>query len=462
MMKYFQKMFAFAALAFLFLVGSTTKSQAQNVTVSYQMFYDNLAPYGQWIYDPEYGNVWVPNEDGNFRPYGSRGYWVMTEYGNTWVSDDPWGWAVYHYGRWSYNPYYGWVWIPGYEWAPAWVSWRFGGGSCGWAPLGPGINVGMNYYAPDSWWIFVGPQYMYQPNCIQYWRGPRYNTTYINQTTIVNNYYIDNSTRVRYNYGPRGEVIQQYTGRRVPVYQVSNVNRPGAISVGRNSVNIYRPEIDRGSVRTANPRGVVQAPRAIGRGQQVVQSEGGRQPQFRQDIQRNQPDGRGDRGSMQEPSRGDRGSYQEPSRGDRGTMQEPSRGDRGYQQPNQGFRNDYRRADNPQEPTRIDRVNPTMPDRSGGIRNVQPTPQQDRSNSRGQDMQPAQRNNSIPPRLNQRNEGSTNGNMQPRQYDNRFDRGLSTPSAPQMRPSSAPQPQGGNRQPSAPQQMQGGGGRGGR
>ena len=30
---------------------------------------------------------------------------------------------------------YGWVWVPGYEWGPAWVSWRTGGDYVGWAPL---------------------------------------------------------------------------------------------------------------------------------------------------------------------------------------------------------------------------------------------------------------------------------------------------------------------------------------
>ena len=197
----------------VFLITSTVqKAHAQDVTVSYQTFYDNLAPYGQWVSDPQYGNVWVPNEGGDFRPYGSRGHWVMTDYGNTWVSDDPWGWACYHYGRWTYDPYYGWVWIPGYEWAPSWVSWRFGGGYSGWAPLGPGDGN-----CPNSWWVFVAPQYMYSDDCYHHWRGPNYNGDYIRQTTIVNNYYADNHTHVRYNYGPRTDAIQAVTHQPVKV-----------------------------------------------------------------------------------------------------------------------------------------------------------------------------------------------------------------------------------------------------
>jgi len=137
MTRSLSKLISVSLLSLLFIANTGQRAIAQDVTVSYQTFYDNLAPYGQWVNDPQYGNVWVPNEGGDFRPYGTRGHWVMTDYGNTWVSDDPWGWACYHYGRWTYDPYYGWIWIPGYEWAPAWVSWRYGGGYCGWITPSP-------------------------------------------------------------------------------------------------------------------------------------------------------------------------------------------------------------------------------------------------------------------------------------------------------------------------------------
>jgi len=45
-------------------------------------------------------------------------------------------------------PGLGWVWVPGYEWAPAWVSWRYGDEYVGWAPLPPAAvwisSVGFN------------------------------------------------------------------------------------------------------------------------------------------------------------------------------------------------------------------------------------------------------------------------------------------------------------------------------
>lgn len=291
MTKLFSRLASVMLLGLLFIGSADNKAVAQDVTVSYQDFYDNLSPYGQWVSDPQYGNVWVPNEGGDFRPYGSRGRWAMTDYGNTWVSDDPWGWAVYHYGRWTYDAYYGWVWIPGYEWAPAWVSWRYGGGNCGWAPLGPGISVGAAFNCPDSWWIFVSPTYMYSPNCYSYWRGPSYNTTYIRQTTIINNYYVDNGTRVRYNYGPRAEVIQRDTRQPVQIYRVSQMNRPGAPGISGNRVSIYRPNVDRGSRGSARPGNVMQAPRQIGRPQAATNVSPSRQAPFRQEVQKRNPEG---------------------------------------------------------------------------------------------------------------------------------------------------------------------------
>src|SRR5690606_27333721 len=107
---------------------NNTKANAQSYRqdVSFQTFYDELSPYGQWIQDPQYGYVWVPDVQDDFRPYSTNGRWAMTEYGNTWVSNYAWGWAPFHYGRWTFNNYYGWVWLPGTQWAPAWVSWRHG------------------------------------------------------------------------------------------------------------------------------------------------------------------------------------------------------------------------------------------------------------------------------------------------------------------------------------------------
>jgi len=123
-------------------------------------FYDRLSPYGYWRTTAEYGRVWVPTGVGaDFQPY-SDGHWALTDWGWTYVSDAPWGWAAYHYGRWGYGYGLGWYWVPGRVWAPAWVSWRYGGGYVGWAPMGPG---GYYYGAHSRAWVAVQERHFTQP-----------------------------------------------------------------------------------------------------------------------------------------------------------------------------------------------------------------------------------------------------------------------------------------------------------
>ncbi len=254
-----------AAAIILLASASFLKASAQDEgEVSYQTFYDQLSPYGQWVYDPQYGNVWVPDVGSDFRPYGNEGHWVMTDYGNTWVSDYPWGWAPFHYGRWTYNDYYGWIWVPGYEWAPAWVSWRNGGGYYGWAPLSPGLTVSIGYSCPVDWWVFIQPQYMYRPDYYHYWGGPHETVNIYNRTTVITHVYVDNRTHATYFSGPRASEIQAVTHRTVPVYRVNTASRPGSPSVRGNSLNIYRPAVNRSTIASARPANVVRAPQAIG------------------------------------------------------------------------------------------------------------------------------------------------------------------------------------------------------
>lgn len=105
----------------------------------YGVFYEDLAPEGEWFDSPDYGYVWQPavaRSDSAWRPY-TRGRWANCDMGWTWVSEEPFGWAVYHYGRWALLEGFGWVWIPGDVWAPAWVAWRHTDQYVGWCPLPP-------------------------------------------------------------------------------------------------------------------------------------------------------------------------------------------------------------------------------------------------------------------------------------------------------------------------------------
>jgi hypothetical protein len=259
-----------AALAIFILLGSSYPNEASaqydgydggyydegysdnRGDVSYQTFYDELSPHGNWVEYPGYGYVWQPSLGNDFRPYSTGGHWVWSDrYEWVWVSDYDWGWAPFHYGRWFQDDRYGWLWVPGYEWSGAWVSWRDGGDYYGWAPIRPGINININYnmggyYAPNDWWTFTPRRTIlyrdWHNHCVDY----RRNVTIIHQTTIINNYYYGDSYGFR--TGPRREYFERYTGRVTPV-QFRQSNRPGRSSFRDNEVSIYRP-----SVRQDNDR----------------------------------------------------------------------------------------------------------------------------------------------------------------------------------------------------------------
>ena len=245
------KILLVAAMLFLVATVGLKRVQAQNMDVSFQLFYDELSPYGEWIDDPDYGYVWLPDVDQNFHPYSTDGRWVNTEYGNTWLSDYEWGWAPFHYGRWHYSNRYGWGWVPGYEWGPAWVSWRQGGGQYGWAPLGPGVNVSINVNIPLRHWVFVPQRYFFSPSIYRYYTPYRRYNSFYGHTTIINNTYIYNNRR--YYSGPARRDLARVTRSNVRVYNVSDSRRPGRASVNSRSVSIYRPNIDRNSRSAAKP-----------------------------------------------------------------------------------------------------------------------------------------------------------------------------------------------------------------
>ncbi|HVM87819.1 MAG TPA: DUF6600 domain-containing protein [Puia sp.] len=218
-----------------------------NQDISYQSFYDDLSPYGEWIDYPGYGYVWSPNAGDNFKPYASNGYWVYSNLGWTWVSGYSWGWATFHYGRWFYDNDHGWLWQPGSEWAPAWVSWRNSDNYYGWAPLAPWFNVDISiesYNPPVDYWCFTPHEYIDRHNIFDYCINERRNVTIINNTSIINNY----SNHNRYfNDGPRVTEVEQFTHNSIRPVTIRNTSYTGTSQVTNNELRIFRPKVNASS-----------------------------------------------------------------------------------------------------------------------------------------------------------------------------------------------------------------------
>ena len=126
----------------------------------------DLAQYGDWQSDDDYGEVWYPTQvDASWAPYRS-GHWAfIAPWGWTWVDDLPWGFAPYHYGRWV-SLRGRWGWVPGPivrrpVYAPALVAFVGGGvrigvgGPVGWFPLGPGEVYNPWYRASRGYYTRV-------------------------------------------------------------------------------------------------------------------------------------------------------------------------------------------------------------------------------------------------------------------------------------------------------------------
>jgi len=224
------------------------RSEAHN-EVSIQVFYNELNPYGTWINNPEWGNVWIPDVGPGFRPYSTNGYWAYSSYGWTWVSGYPWGWAPFHYGRWYFDNSYGWAWVPGTEWGPCWVSWRRCDGYFGWAPLAPGYGVSMffgwNYNLPATYWVFVPDRYFGHRDLDRYVMIRRENERLYRNSTFIGNIGRDNRTNVRYFSGPEIKSVRAITGRDFKPIMIQRNNHPDPSLTNKNMRN-YRPRTEAG------------------------------------------------------------------------------------------------------------------------------------------------------------------------------------------------------------------------
>jgi len=243
-------------------------------SVDLGFFYDDLAPYGNWIERPSYGWVWTPTVVSTiWRPY-EYGHWVWTDEGWVWVTDEPYGWATYHYGRWYDDPEIGWAWVPGDEWGPAWVSWQAGADYVGWAPLPPGVSVSVGLGGGYGGYAYgIAPEdYLFVPE--RDFLSPRIATYVVPQARIGNfwgqtrNYtnYRFNGGRV-FNQGVPVDQIQRFAGR-VPRYQVADLGGTdfkryrGGAHIQGNRLAMFRPQVQK-AARVAPPVQRAAARRAV-------------------------------------------------------------------------------------------------------------------------------------------------------------------------------------------------------
>lgn len=238
-------------------MGMAASPAAAQVTfsITFGDFYNTLGPYGEWVYVDHGVYAWRPVRIvSGWRPY-TYGRWAWSDYGWYWVSEEPWSWAVYHYGRWHYDDYYGWIWLPGYDWAPAWVEWRYGPDYVGWAPLGPyaqfsvhrGVYHTQAYRAPYDHWTFVSHSHMTRPNVYRYrYQGDDIRRVYGESRATGTVRYRNGVMESR---GPEREYVERRGNIRIgtsEVVDVSDYSRVREMRHGeRERIEAYRPRVTR-------------------------------------------------------------------------------------------------------------------------------------------------------------------------------------------------------------------------
>jgi hypothetical protein len=222
------------------------KSSAQDAEISFQVFYDELSPYGTWIENAEYGYVWLPDLGPGFEPYSSKGNWVFTDMGWAWVSDYSWGWAPFHYGRWFIDQVYGPMWVPGTEWAPAWVGWRKSLSYYGWAALAPGISLSTAYdsdfgVAGDQW-TFVKCSDLGKNNINDYFINRFSNRDIVNRSSVITNVQTDKIRNVTFSSGPERSELEKVYGKSINPVTIMDKSKPGQV-LRSHELEIYRPVV---------------------------------------------------------------------------------------------------------------------------------------------------------------------------------------------------------------------------
>jgi hypothetical protein len=242
-------------LALVITAGISQKqASAQPGRVSFQLFYDQLSPYGQWIDYRNYGYVWFPDAGPNFVPYSTGGHWALSNYGWTWVSNYNWGWAPFHYGRWDFDNMYGWFWVPDTEWGPSWVDWRRADGYYGWRPMGSrfSISFGNNNNSYNDHWMFVRDRYIGKNNIDRYYANRNDYDRIFSISARISNTYFDRTRNTSYVSGPTGADVLRDAGTRIKPVTIQEYNQPGQDLRG-SQLRLYRPQVINSSETALKP-----------------------------------------------------------------------------------------------------------------------------------------------------------------------------------------------------------------
>jgi hypothetical protein len=66
------KLISLFLLFFITIFITPQKATSQGVSANFQVFYDELSPYGTWVNSPDYGYVWIPDVNPGFTPYATN------------------------------------------------------------------------------------------------------------------------------------------------------------------------------------------------------------------------------------------------------------------------------------------------------------------------------------------------------------------------------------------------------
>ena len=228
--------------------------------------YEELDGYGDWVVDPQYGSLWVPQRVAiDWAPY-RFGYWNwIGPWGWTWIDDEPWGFAPCHYGRWVHARH-GWGWSPGEReehrpvFAPALVAWRGDR-----YPRRDGDHDGRgqdHQQPPKVGWVPLGYNEVYEPPfhaSRDYLRAANQSNTHLGRGDIER--YIDDRQRAGDQRPERRYINEGVAGAMTAV---SRDTFTSARPVGHNRLPVDASDL-RSAPFSARPPEVRPEARSIGR-----------------------------------------------------------------------------------------------------------------------------------------------------------------------------------------------------